>query len=107
MDLQNAGADVASARSIMQGYNKARLSSTKNYASAVYDVETAAGTFNEISSGKDLSTVAGTGQYDASQAQALAKSGGITITGDIYLNGDKSFENYLSQLRTSQGIRNQ
>jgi hypothetical protein len=103
-DLQNAGTDVSAAREILRGYNRNRMSLTKDYASDVYDARTAAGTYNSLQKGIAPEYVKGTSEYTAAQAQA---AGTITISGDIYLNGDKSFENYLSQLRTSQGIRNQ
>ncbi len=103
-DLQNAGTDVAAAREILRGYNRNRMSLTKDYASDVYDARTAAGTYNSLQKGIAPEYVKGTSEYTAAQAQA---AGTITISGNIYLNGDKSFENYLSQLRTSQGIRNQ
>jgi hypothetical protein len=35
---------------------------------------------------------------------SAAKAAGITISGNIYLNGDKSFENYVTQQRRSYGV---
>ena len=106
-NLADAGTDVAAARSVMKAYNKSKLSMSKEYASDVYDVETSAGTFNSLSKGIDPSAVKGTSQYTEAQATAQATQGAIVISGDIYLNGDKSFEKYLSGLRTSMGVPNQ
>ncbi len=106
-NLADAGTDVAAARSVMKAYNKSKLSLSKEYASDVYDVETSAGTFNSLSKGIDPSAVKGTSQYTEAQATAQATQGAIVISGDIYLNGHKSFEKYLSGLRTSMGVPNQ
>ncbi|MFA5347757.1 MAG: hypothetical protein WC294_06440 [Methanoregula sp.] len=106
-NLADAGTDVAAARQVMKAYNKSKLSLSKEYASDVYDVETAAGTFNSLSKGIDPAAVKGTSQYIEAQAPAQATKGNIVISGDIYLNGDKSFERYLSGLRTSMGVPNQ
>ena len=104
-DLQDAGTDVSEVRRIVRAYSRDRESLTRRYAATVYDTESAAGVFNTIAGGADPSTVPGTSQYTEAQAQKMS-AGGITITGDIYLNGDKSFENYLSDLRISMGVPN-
>ena len=90
----------------MMSYQKSRNSLMRNYAADVVDVEVSQGTFNTIAAGGDLSGISGTSEFETAQAQKAAAAGGITITGPIYLNGDKSFENYLSSARASAGIRN-
>lgn len=105
-NLQDAGTDVAAIRSIMKGYASQRRSIDRESALASYNVESATGTFNQIAAGAELASVPGTSQYEEAQAQSAASAGGITINGNIYLNGDRSFENYLSQQRQAMGIRN-
>jgi hypothetical protein len=55
----------------------------------------------EISKAQEGQVAAG-----ANVGKAAMGMAGITITGPIYLNGDKSFENYLSQQAKSMGVPN-
>ena len=97
-----AGRDISSQRSITTNFVRQRRSITGNLDTDVQGVVSAATSYNAIKGGADLSTVKGTPQYQ--EAQAKKGLAGITITGPIYLNGDKSFETYLSSQLLRNGV---
>ena len=101
-DIMAAGRDVGSMRSITMNFVRQRRSITGNLDTDVQGVVSAATSYNAIKGGADLSTVKGTPQYQ--EAQAKKGLAGITITGPIYLNGDKSFETYLSSQLLRNGV---
>ena len=101
-DIMAAGRDVGSMRSINTNFVRQRRSITGNLDTDVSDAVSAATSYNAIKGGAALETVKGTPQYE--QAQAKKGLAGITITGPIYLNGDKSFETYLSSQLLRNGV---
>lgn len=108
-DLQNAGRDPTAVRSAMQAYAKSKRSIMQDALTDEQKLTAATTQIGGISTGKALSQIVGTDQYAESQAQMQAKAatatgGHVVISGNIYLSGDKSFENYVSGLRKSQGI---
>jgi hypothetical protein len=101
-DIMSAGRDISSQRSITTNFIRQRRSITGNLDTDVSEVVSAATSYNAIKGGAALETVKGPPQY--TEAQAKKGLSGITITGDIYLNGDKSFENYLSSQLLRNGV---
>ena len=104
-DLTAVGGDVSAARSIITSYQRSKrtLEATRSADETV--LSASATEFNEIKAGKDLATIKGTSAYDVAQAKASGPLSGITITGNIYLNGDKSFEQYITAQRRQKGVR--
>jgi len=101
-DIQGAGRDVGSMRAINTNFVRQRRTITGNLDTDVSEAVSAATSYNAIKGGAALESVKGTPQYE--QAQAKKGLSGITITGPIYLNGDKSFETYLSSQLLRNGV---
>jgi hypothetical protein len=104
-DVQFAGRDVSQIRSLTMSYNRSRQAVAADLGTDQMALNAAATEFNAIRAGQAIETVSGTKAYEEAQAKASGPLAGITITGNIYLNGDKSFEKYLADQRRQKGVR--
>lgn len=98
-DMQDAGRDVSSARSIYKSYTRRKSEMEDTITEKAAGLDTNAAVFAGINAGKPLSQVKGTDDYTATQAQKMSVS-----IGNLYLNGDKSLEKYLTKIQKEGGV---
>jgi hypothetical protein len=103
ISMQNAGMDVASARTATMSRNKEIRGALDTYGEAQMKAITTAQEFNEIKAGTPLEQIKGTEQYDKAQATTI---GQITIE-NINLSKDYTANDFMNDLtagRIAKGV---
>jgi hypothetical protein len=103
LSMQNAGTDVASARTATMSRNKEIRGALDTYGEAQMGVTAAATEYNEIKAGTPLEQIKGTEQYDKAQATTI---GQITIE-NINLSKDYTANDFMNDLtagRIAKGV---
>jgi len=102
-DIQAAGRDVASIRSITMQYNRAKRSAAENLYSGESLLSADATEFNMIKAGVPVAQVPGTSQYTAAQAQA---SGPLSISiANVNLSKDYPLTAFMSDAQNLRDNR--